>query len=244
MWREARKRRTCLRRHTEWRQLPSSASGRRFQRKLTLRLTRRRDNSKTSRWSRDGEDFVATPRLQPAIATLMFLDDGTAVPDPVSRLLPYDVHGPTGIVDPEAVQWSDRSDHWRGLDLRDYVIYELHVGTFTPEGTFDGAISKLDYLRQLGMTVIEIMPVAAFPGTRNWGYDGVSPYAVQASYGGPDGLKRLVDAAHNAGLAVILDVVYNHLGPEGNYLPKFGPYFTVASQNAVGRRHQLRQRML
>ena len=110
--------------------------------------------------------------------------------------------------------------------LRDYVVYELHVGTFTPEGTFDGVISKLDYLRQLGVTAIEIMPVAAFPGTRDWGYDGVSPYAVQASYGGPDGLKRLVDAAHNAGLAVILDVVYNHLGPEGNYLPKFGPYFT------------------
>ena len=97
---------------------------------------------------------------------------------------------------------------------------------------------------QLGITVIEIMPVAAFPGARNWGYDGVSPYAVQANYGGPEGLKRLVDAAHRAGLAVMLDVVYNHLGPEGNYLPKFGPYFTASSQNAVGRRHQLRQRRL
>ena len=196
-----------------------------FQRKITLRLTCGATTEDIAMES-DGEDFIAVAPASAGDRYSYVLDAGTAVPDPLSRLLPYDVHGPTGIVDPEAFQWSDRSDHWRGLDLRDYVVYELHVGAFTPEGTFDGVISKLDYLRQLGVTAIEIMPVAAFPGTRDWGYDGVSPYAVQASYGGPDGLKRLVDAAHNAGLAVILDVVYNHLGPEGNYLPKFGPYFT------------------
>ncbi len=152
------------------------------------------------------------------------LDGGNPLPDPVSRLLPEGVHGPTEIVDPDAFRWSDHT--WRGLDFRDYVIYELHVGTFTPEGTFDAAITKLPYLKQLGISAIELMPVAAFPGTRNWGYDAVSMYAVQASYGGPEGLRRFVDAAHRAGLAVVLDVIYNHLGNEGNYLRAFGPYFT------------------
>jgi maltooligosyltrehalose trehalohydrolase len=146
------------------------------------------------------------------------------VPDPVSRLLPEGVHGPTEIIDPCAYRWNNQ--HWRGRDLRDLIIYELHVGTFSAAGTFEGVIERLEHLTRLGITAIEIMPVAAFPGTRNWGYDGVSPYAVQASYGGPDGLRRLVDAAHSAGLAVLLDVVYNHLGPEGNYLRLFGPYFT------------------
>lgn len=196
-----------------------------FQRKITLRLTRGAITEDIAMES-DGEDFIAVAPASAGDRYSYVLDDGTAVADPISRLLREGVHGPTEIVDPEAFQWSDRGEHWRGLDLRDYVIYELHVGTFTPEGTFDGAVRKLDYLKQLGITVIEIMPVAAFPGSRGWGYDGVSPYAVQASYGGPDGLKRLVDAAHRIGLAVILDVVYNHLGPEGNYLPKFGPYFT------------------
>ncbi len=115
---------------------------------------------------------------------------------------------------------------WTGLSFHEYIIYELHIGTFSPEGTFDGVIKKLDHLHSLGVTAIEIMPVSAFPGERNWGYDGVSLYAVQASYGGPEGLKRLVNAAHRAGLAVVLDVVYNHLGAEGNYLREFGPYFT------------------
>ena len=146
------------------------------------------------------------------------------LPDPVSRHLPEGVHGRTEIVDPQTFAWSDK--RWRGLAFEDYVLYELHVGTFSPAGTFDGVIPKLDYLRDLGVTAIEIMPVAAFPGQRNWGYDGVSLYAVQASYGGPEGLKRLVDAAHRVGLAVVLDVVYNHVGAEGNYLREFGPYFT------------------
>ena len=187
----------------------------------------------------DGEDFVAAVPASAGDRYLYLLDDGLAVPDPVSRLLPDGVHGPTEIVDPKAFHWSDRTEHWPGLDLRDYVIYELHVGTFTPEGTFDGVIRKLDYLKQLGVTVIEIMPVAAFPGTRDWGYDGVSPYAVHSTYGGPDGLKRLVDAAHRVGLAVILDVVYNHLGPEGNYLPQVRAVLHFASQNAMGRCDQL-----
>src|SRR5258707_6892481 len=147
------------------------------------------------------------------------VDDNKPVPDPVSRLLPEGVHGPTEIVDPDKFSWTDSA--WRGLPLRDYVIYELHIGTFTPEGIFDAAISKLPYLKNLGVTVIEIMPVAAFPGTRNWGYDGVSPYAVQASYGGPDGPKRRVNACHPKGNAAVLDRVYNHLGHRGNYTPLF-----------------------
>ncbi|MCU1286161.1 MAG: maltooligosyl trehalose hydrolase [Acidobacteriales bacterium] len=153
------------------------------------------------------------------------VDDNKAVPDPVSRLLSEGVHGRTEIVDQDNFQWTDEG--WRGILLRDYILYEIHVGTFSPEGTFDGVIGKLDYLKnELGVTAIELMPVAAFPGERNWGYDGVSPYAVQASYGGPACLKRLVNAAHEIGLAVVQDVVYNHLGNEGNYLRMFGPYFT------------------
>jgi maltooligosyltrehalose trehalohydrolase len=152
------------------------------------------------------------------------VDNSKPLPDPVSRFLPESVHGPTEIVNPDSFQWTDQN--WRGLPYSDYVLYELHVGTFTPEGTFEGVIGKLSYLKELGVTAIELMPVAAFPGRWNWGYDGVSTYAVFAGYGGPEGLKRLVDAAHAQGLAIVLDVVYNHLGAEGNYLGMFGPYFT------------------
>jgi maltooligosyltrehalose trehalohydrolase len=120
--------------------------------------------------------------------------------------------------------WSDQS--WKGLPLKAMIIYEIHVGTFSPEGTFEGIISKLDYLQQLGITALELMPISQFPGDRNWGYDGVYPFAVQHSYGGPIGLKKLVNEAHHRGMAVLLDVVYNHQGPEGNYLEAFGPYFT------------------
>lgn len=152
------------------------------------------------------------------------LDGGDPLPDPASRLQPDGVHGPSQVVDVGSFAWTD--DAWTGIELADTVLYELHVGTFTPEGTFDGVIGQLDRLADLGVTTVEIMPVAAFPGTRNWGYDGVFPYAVQASYGGPAGLARLVDAAHARGLGVVLDVVYNHFGPEGNVLPSFGPYLT------------------
>ncbi len=181
---------------------------------------------------RDGEDFVATVPARAGDRYAYVFSDGSAIPDPVSRSLPDGVHGPTEIVDPNAFQWTD--SEWRGRELRDYVIYELHIGTFTPEGTFDSAVSKLAHLKQLGVTVIEIMPVAACPGTRNWGYDGVSLYAVQNNYGGPEGLRHFVDAAHGVGLAVMLDAVYNHFGPEGNYLPKFAPYFTSQHKTPWG----------
>ncbi|HEX8242047.1 MAG TPA: malto-oligosyltrehalose trehalohydrolase [Longimicrobium sp.] len=154
------------------------------------------------------------------------LDGGDAFPDPASRAQPDGVHDPSEVVDASAFAWTD--GEWTGVEMEDLSIYELHVGTFTPEGTFDAAIERLDELVNLGVTAIEPMPVASFPGARNWGYDGVSLFAPDASYGGPEGLRRLVDAAHARGLAVILDVVYNHLGPEGNYLHAFtsGRYFT------------------
>ena len=151
------------------------------------------------------------------------LDGRAEYPDPASRFQPQGVHGPSEVVDPD-FPWENNK--WQGLLLQDYITYELHTGTFTPEGTFDAVIAHLDRLKDLGITAVELMPVAQFPGSRNWGYDGVLPYAVQDSYGGPGGLKRLVNACHRAGLAVVLDVVYNHLGPEGNHLAEFGPYFT------------------
>ena len=154
-----------------------------------------------------------------------YLLDGTAPhPDPVSRFQPDGVHGASQVVDPGLFDWQDQG--WSGLALERYLIYELHVGTFSRAGTFDGVIPHLDYLKELGITALELMPVAQFPGERNWGYDGVHLFAPQDSYGGPDGLKRLVDACHRKGLAVILDVVYNHFGPEGNHLAEFGGYFT------------------
>jgi maltooligosyltrehalose trehalohydrolase len=152
------------------------------------------------------------------------IDGGDERPDPVSRWQPHGVHGASRVVDPHAFAWTDSA--WKGIEMADFVIYELHVGTFTPEGTFDAIIPRLASLRELGITALELMPVAQFPGERNWGYDGVQLYAPQHSYGGPDGLKRLVNAAHAEGLAVVQDVVYNHVGPEGNYLSEFGPYFT------------------
>jgi maltooligosyltrehalose trehalohydrolase len=151
------------------------------------------------------------------------LSNGKQFPDPASRYQPDGVHGPSEAVRSQ-FNWND--SNWFGLSIENYIIYELHVGTFTPEGTFEAVIPHLPELRDIGITAIELMPVAQFSGTRNWGYDGVYPFAVQNSYGGPDALKRLVNACHELGLAVILDVVYNHLGPEGNYLPNFAPYFT------------------
>ncbi len=145
-------------------------------------------------------------------------------PDPASFYQPDGVHEASAVVDHAAYTWQD--GNWRGLPFQDLVLYELHVGTFTPEGTFAAIIPRLEELAETGINAIELMPVAAFPGNRNWGYDGVYPYAVQNSYGGPEGLKLLVDACHARGIAVFLDVVYNHLGPEGNYLSQFGPYFT------------------
>ena len=152
------------------------------------------------------------------------LDGGDPLPDPCSRFQPEGVRGPSRIVDPGAWTWTD--DAWGGLDPDALVVYELHVGTFTPEGTFAAAAGRLAELRELGVTAIELMPVATFPGERNWGYDGLYAWAAHPAYGGPDGLAALVDAAHAAGLGVILDVVYNHLGPGGEALEAFGPYMT------------------
>ncbi len=152
------------------------------------------------------------------------LSNGLERPDPASRFQPDGVHGPSQIVDTRMFSW--KPSDWQGLPLEDYIIYELHVGAYTPEGTFEAILAHLDEIKSLGVTAVEIMPVVQFPGGRNWGYDGVYPYAVQNTYGGPTGLQRLIDACHQKGMAVVLDVVYNHLGPEGNYLSDFGPYFT------------------
>jgi maltooligosyltrehalose trehalohydrolase len=152
------------------------------------------------------------------------LDGGPPRPDPRSAWQPQGVHGPSRLVDHAAFAWSDQT--WHGVPLPGSVVYELHIGTFTDEGTFDAAIARLDHLVELGVDVVELMPVNAFDGDRGWGYDGVLWYAVHDPYGGPDGLKRFVDAAHGRGIGVLLDVVYNHLGPSGNYLSEFGPYFT------------------
>jgi len=167
--------------------------------------------------------FEVEAALEPGARYFYRLPDGTDRPDPCSRLQPGSVHGPSEVVATDFA-WSDQQ--WRGIPLQRLVIYELHVGLFTPGGTFESAIPELGRLRDLGITAIELMPVSQFPGRRNWGYDGVYPSAVQNSYGGPEGLKRLVDAMHAHGMAAVLDVVYNHLGPEGNYLADFGPYFT------------------
>jgi maltooligosyltrehalose trehalohydrolase len=151
------------------------------------------------------------------------LDGGPERPDPASLWQPDGPFGPSAVVRPERFTWTDQ--RWKGVQREDLVFYELHVGAFTPEGTFEAIIPRLPELRELGVTAIELMPVAQFPGSRNWGYDGVLFYATQNSYGGPAGLQRLVDACHAAGLAIFLDVVYNHVGPEGNFLGEFGPYF-------------------
>ena len=170
--------------------------------------------------------------VEPGTTYRFRLDHRRERPDPASRWQPVGVHGPSKLVDP-SFGWSDRG--WTGLPLADLILYELHVGTFTHEGTFEAAMERLPALRELGVTAVELMPVAAFPGGRNWGYDGVYPFAVQESYGGPAGLAGFVDAAHANGLAVVLDVVHNHLGPEGNYLSDFGPYFTDRYRTPWGR---------
>jgi maltooligosyltrehalose trehalohydrolase len=160
------------------------------------------------------------------------LDGEGPFPDPRSPWQPDGVHGLSRAYDHTRFAWTDGL--WRGRPLAGSVVYELHTGTFTPEGTFDSAIQRLDHLVDLGVDTVELMPVAAFPGRNGWGYDGVALWAVHDPYGGPDGLKRFVDACHGRGLAVVLDVVYNHLGPSGNYLGRYGPYFTDAHQTPWG----------
>lgn len=162
------------------------------------------------------------------------VDGGVALPDPASRWQPQGVHGPSMVIDPAAFEWPENK--FKRPEVRDLVIYELHVGTFTEEGTFLAAVDRLEELVELGVSAIELMPVADFPGERNWGYDGVMLYAPSHSYGHPDDLRTLVNAAHQAGLAVILDVVYNHFGPDGNYLEAYSPhYFSSKHQTPWGR---------
>ena len=161
------------------------------------------------------------------------IDTGAAVPDPASRYQPWDVNGPSAVVDPRAFEWTD--DAWRGRPWREAVVYELHVGTFTPAGTYAAAQARLAELAALGVTALELMPLADFSGRRNWGYDGVLPFAPDAAYGTPEDLKRFVQAAHGHGLMVLLDVVYNHFGPEGNHLARYAPqFFNPAHQTPWG----------
>ena len=169
--------------------------------------------------------------VEPGCLYFYRLDSEKERPDPASRFQPQGVHGPSQVVD-SLFPWEEQN--WLGLSLEEYIVYELHVGAFTKEGTFDAIIPHLNELKDLGITAVELMPVGQFPGNRNWGYDGVYPFAVQDSYGGPEGLKRLVNTCHQKGLAVVLDVVYNHLGPEGNYIAYFGPYFTDCYQTPWG----------
>ncbi len=183
------------------------------------------DEDKKIRMKKDSEDYwkVSVKDIKPG-RNYFYLLNGNRRGDPASNFQPEGISGPSQIIDHSSFGWQDQD--FNPVHLKDYIIYEFHTGTFTPEGTFEAAAEKLDYLKELGITAIEIMPVAQFPGERNWGYDGVYPFAPQNSYGGPDGLKILVNEAHKRGISVILDVVYNHLGPEGNYLHEFGPYFT------------------
>jgi len=176
--------------------------------------------------------WTAPFELEPGTDYAFRVDGSPNRPDPRSALQPDGVHGPSRTVDPDTWRWTDQN--WAGRDLRGSVIYELHVGTFTPEGTLDAAVSRLGHLVDLGVDIVELMPLAAFPGKAGWGYDGVGLWAVHEAYGGPDALARFVDAAHNAGIGVCLDVVYNHLGPSGNYLSVFGPYFTPAHHTPWG----------
>jgi malto-oligosyltrehalose trehalohydrolase len=172
---------------------------------------------------RDGWFETISPSARPGTRYRYRIDGRTLVPDPASRFQPQDVQGPSLVVDPAAYAW--RNDVWQGRPWEDAVIYELHVGTFAPEGTYDGVAARLDHLVALGATVIELMPLTDFSGKRNWGYDGVLPFAPDSAYGSPEGLKGLIDAAHGRGLMVFLDVVYNHFGPEGNYLHVYAPQF-------------------
>jgi maltooligosyltrehalose trehalohydrolase len=176
---------------------------------------------------------AVTGRLKPGDLYKFVLDGEKERADPASLSQPEGVHGSSQAIDLKAFSWADEG--WKNIALEDHIIYELHTGTFTPEGTFAGVEQKLDYLKELGITAIEIMPVSQFPGDRNWGYDGVYPYATQNSYGGPTALQHLVNVCHEKGMAVILDVVYNHIGPEGNYLGEFGPYFTEKYQTPWGK---------
>ncbi|HEX6185010.1 MAG TPA: malto-oligosyltrehalose trehalohydrolase [Pyrinomonadaceae bacterium] len=198
---------------------------------LVLKIPGDRPRSFTMGRARGGVFEARVPGVG-AGTDYFYVVGGRERPDPVSRSQPAGVHGPSRVVEPDGFEWTDEG--WKGIALRDYVVYELHVGTFTPEGTFEAVTRKLAHLKSLGVTAVELMPVAEFPGGRNWGYDGAHLYAPQSTYGGPDGLKKLIDACHREGLAVVLDVVYNHLGPEGNYAGEFMPLYSEAHKSPWG----------
>jgi maltooligosyltrehalose trehalohydrolase len=183
--------------------------------------------------SRGGWWHLGVEKAGPGADYAFSLDEGPPRPDPRSAFQPAGIDGPSRLVDHGVFAWTDAG--WRGMPLAGAVLYELHVGTFSASGTFDGAIEHLDHLVRLGVDMIEIMPVAEFAGRRGWGYDGVDLFAPHHGYGGPDGLKRLIDACHARGLGVVMDVVYNHLGPAGNYLAEFGPYFSDRHRTNWGK---------
>src|ERR1700693_991337 len=193
-------------------------------RAVNLHLVGGRDERLPMECLADGYHRLSLDHLDPGSEYFYQFDGERELPEPASRFKPQGVHGPSRLVDSNLFRWTDHN--WKGIDLERSIFYELHVGTYTSEGTFDAVVPHLRELAALGVTTVEVMPVAQFPGSRNWGYDGVYFFASQNSYGGPDSLQRLVNAAHQQGLAVALDVVYNHLGPEGNYLSAYGPYFT------------------
>jgi maltooligosyltrehalose trehalohydrolase len=189
--------------------------------KVTLEIS----NQRLPMWPQNrGWWSVETELAAPGVDYAFVLDDGRPLPDPRSPSQPHGVHGPSRMIDQHSFAWSE--GRWKAPPLSSAIIYELHIGTFTPDGTFEAAIERVPHLVNLGVTHVELMPVAEFSGDRGWGYDGVDLYAPHHAYGGADGLKRLVDNCHVQGLAVIMDVVYNHFGPSGNYLSQFGPYQT------------------
>jgi maltooligosyltrehalose trehalohydrolase len=199
---------------------------------MSIRFERKNDAEVLKMKLLDRGYFTLTSAESEGTNYSFLLNGRTARPDPASRLQSKGVHGPSTVTYPSNFEWHDRS--WKGLPLSEIIIYEIHVGTFTRRGKFESIIPFLDYIRDLGVTALEVMPVAQFPGDRNWGYDGVDLFAPQNSYGSPRDLKKLVDSCHSKGLCVILDVVYNHLGPEGNYLPEFGPYFSYKYRTPWG----------
>ena len=211
------------------------ASGRRPRMRsssCSIKMPASRDRSKWVRSPTAGSSSV-TGEARAGSRYRYRIDGKTEVPDPASRRNPDDIHGPSEVIDPAAFEWDD--DAWRGRPWHEAVVYELHVGTFSPEGTFAGVETKLDHLVELGVTAIELMPIADFPGKRGWGYDGVLQFAPESAYGRPEELKSLIAAAHRRGLAVMLDVVYNHFGPEGNYLHVYAQeFFTDKHQTPWG----------
>ena len=204
-----------------------------FRKSVAVALQEKKSSRKIDLYTEDNGFFSTTCNARAGVDYFFILDKTKKRPDPASRFQAGGVHGPSRIVNSEDFEWSDQN--WRGVRKKDLIIYEVHVGTFTKEGNFRSVIAKLKHLKRLGVAAVELMPVGQFPGRRNWGYDGAYMYAPQNSYGGPTELKRLIDSCHAEGLAVILDVVYNHVGPEGNYLGDFGPYFSDKYHTPWGR---------